>query len=84
MRACPSAITVTVALMRLHFQTIAFTLVLKKWPRSWTQWKCHSWVGFSLSLPFSVPFPVVPVPLAVSEHRVGRMSRPRQWSRSSG
>ena len=93
MRACPS--TVTVALMRLAFQTIAFTLILKKWPRSWTQGERHSRMGFSLPLPFSVsvsvsvsipvsvPVPVVPVPIAVSENRVGRKGRPR-WSRSSG
>jgi hypothetical protein len=89
MRACPSAVTIAVALMRLAFQSITFTLVLNKWPRSWTQWKRHGWVGFSISIPFSVSLPVslpfpfpLPVPLAVSQYRVGRKGS--RWSRSSG
>jgi hypothetical protein len=82
-------VTVSVAMVHLAFQTIAFTLVLKEgcWTR--TQWEGHGRAGLSFPLP--LPFPVsisislslpvsIPVPISLAlalPDRASDESRPR-------
>ena len=69
--SCTVTIAVSVAMVRLAFQTIAVTLVLKKGTWTRTQLKGHRWVRVSFPISISIPRPIsftssFPIPISVS------------------
>lgn len=85
--SCTVTITVSVAMVRLAFQTVAITLLIKKGTWTSTQLKGHRWARVSFPISISIPLPIsftssFPIPIPVSLFTVpddcaGGEGRPR-------